>query len=125
MPSCFTENAAHFFQQMIDELVTCESSQERQYRHIIALLTSVEQGAIKGLPPTIGECIHALKAKKYDEDNPNYMQAMTGKYKAHYKSAMDLEVAALEKVKTWSEMKQSDVPKGTKVLPLTWAFKLK
>jgi len=105
MPSCFTENAAYFFRQMIDKLVTCESSQEQQYRHIIALLTSVEQGAIEGLPLTIGECIHALKSKKYDEDNPHYNQAITGKHKAHYKSAMELEVAALEKVKTWSEMK--------------------
>jgi len=80
---------------------------------------------VKGLPPTIGECIHALKAKKHDEDNPDFNQAMYGKYKVENCAAMDSKVASLEKVKTWSEIKQSEVPQGCKVLPLTWAFKLK
>jgi len=110
---------------MIDGLVNCHRPQEQQYRHIIALLTSVEQGSIEGLPPTIGECMQALKAKKYDEDNPHYNQAILGKHANEYKAAMEIEVQALERVNTWTEMLKSDVPKGCTVLPLTWAFKLK
>jgi len=98
MPSCLTENAAYFFQTMTNELVYCMSAQEQQYRHIIALLTSVEQQAVKGPPPTIGECIHALKAKKYDKDNPHFTQAMTGNYKVKYQAAMESEVILLEEI---------------------------
>jgi len=110
---------------MIDGLVKCDKTQELHYRHIIALVTSVEQGSIESLPPTIGECIWALKAKKYDEDNPHYNQAVLGKYAVEYKAAMEVEVEALQRVRTWTEMLRADVPKGCKVLPLTWAFKLK
>ena len=124
-PSRYTENAAYLFQTMIDGLVNCHRPQEQQYRHIIALLTSVEQGSVEGLPPTIGECMQALKAKKYDEDNPHYTQAILGKHANEYKAAMEIEVQALERVNTWTEMLKSEVPKGCTVLPLTWAFKLK
>ncbi len=72
--------------------------------HIIALLTSIKQGLIKSLPPTIGECIWALKAKKYDEDKPHFNQAMTVKYAIEYKAAMEVEVEALQRVKTWTQM---------------------
>jgi len=70
--------------------------------------------------------MQALKAKKYDKDNPHhYTQAITSKYAIEYKAAMEIEVQALECVNTWSEMLKSDVPKGFTVLQLTWAFKLK
>lgn len=50
------------------------------------------------------KCIHALKAKKYNKDNPHFHQAMNdGQYATEYKEAMNLEVNALERVKTWSE----------------------
>jgi len=124
-PSWYTKNAAYLFQTMIDGLVKCNKPQEQQYWHIIALLTSIKQGSVEDLPPTIGECIQALKAKKYDEDNPNYTQAITRKYAIKYKVAMEIKVQALEWVHTWSKMLQSNVPKGCTVLPLTWAFKLK
>jgi len=110
---------------MIDGLVLCMQPQEHQYRHMIALLTSVEERAVDSLPPTIGECIHALKAKKYDEDNPHFHEAMHSKHSNEYKAAMELEVAALQKEKTWNEILRSQVPEGSKVLPLTWVFKLK
>jgi len=48
-----------------------------------------------------------------------------GKYAVEYKAAMEVEVEALQRVRTWTEMLQVDIPKGCKVLPLTWAFKLK
>ncbi len=64
-------------------------------------------------------------AKKYDEDNPSFHQAMHGKHAAQYKATMDAEVKALECAKTWTQMLCSKVPEGVTVLPLTWAFKLK
>jgi len=66
-----------------------------------------------------------LKAKKYNEDNPHYNQAITGKHANKYKAVMEIEVNSLNKVRTWTEMLQKDVPKESKILPLTWAFKLK
>jgi len=48
-----------------------------------------------------------------------------GKYAIEYKAAMEVEVEALQRVRTWTEMLHTNVPKGCKVLPLTWAFKLK
>jgi len=38
---------------MIDELDYGKTSCKQQYHHIITLLTSVEQGAVEGLPPMI------------------------------------------------------------------------
>jgi len=110
---------------MIDGLVNCQQLQEQQYRRIIVLLTSIKQGSVKGLPPTIGECMQALKAKKYDKDNPHYTQAILRKYANKYKAAMEIKVQALECINTWTEMLKTNVPKGCTVLPLTWAFKLK
>jgi len=112
-------------QTMIDGLVNCQQLQEQQYRRIIVLLTSIKQGSVKGLPPTIGECMQALKAKKYDKDNPHYTQAILRKYANKYKAAMEIKVQALECINTWTEMLKTNVPKGCTVLPLTWAFKLK
>jgi len=114
---------------MIEGLVECCTNRrtiEAQYRYAIALLTRVEQRFIDGLPPNIGECSRAMKAaKKYDEDNPSFHQAMHGKHAAPYKAAMDAEVKALECAKTWTQMLRSEVPEGATVLPLTCAFKLK
>jgi len=92
---------------------------------VIALLTLAQHGSLKALPPTIGECIHVLKAKKHDEDNLLLNDAMHGPHAEEYKAAMDVEVQALKRAKTWTKMLRKDVPKGAKVLPLTWAFKLK
>jgi len=71
---------------------------------VIALLTLAQHGSLKALPPTIGECIHVLKAKKHDEDNLLLNDAMHGPHAEEYKAAMDVEVQALERAKTWTEM---------------------
>jgi len=104
MPLQYTKNVAYLFRTMIDGLVTCNKLQELQYWHIIALLTSIEQGLIESLPQTIGKCIWALNAKKYDKDRPHFNQAMTGKYAIEYKAAIEMEVEALQRVKMWTEM---------------------
>jgi len=88
----YTENAAYLFQMMIDGLVACTWLQEEQYRFTYLSQTR----AMEGLPPTIGECIHVLKAKKYHEDNSHFNQAMNGKYSNEYKASMESEVNLLE-----------------------------
>jgi len=87
--------------------------QEQQYQHVIALLTSAQHGSLEARPPNIGECIHVLKAKKHDEDNPLLHEAMHRPHAEEYKAAMDVEVQALKKAKTWTKMLQKDVPQNT------------
>jgi hypothetical protein len=89
-------------------------------------LTKADLGTLEALPPTINEIPSLFKAaKKHDEDNPTYYQAVHGKHEPEYREAMDVEINALENGKTWTEVLKSSVPSGKKILPLTWIFKLK
>jgi len=100
-PSSYNESLAYFFIEMINGLVSCMPLQEQQYQHVIALLTSAQHGSLEVLPPTIGECIRALKAKKYDKDNLHLHQAMNGRHGVEeYKAAMDTKVQALKQANT-------------------------
>jgi len=62
------------------------------------------------LLPNISKCVHALKAaKKYDEDNPHFHQAMHDSHALKYWQAMDLEKQALQPINTWMHMVWSAV----------------
>ena len=80
---------------------------------------------LKASHQLLGNACTQSRAKKYDEDNPNYTQAILGNHANKYKAAMEIKVQSLERINTWTEMLKSQVPKGCMVLPLTWAFKLK
>ena len=67
---------------------------------------------------------HILKAKAvtHDADNPTYTQAMNSPQQDFWYDAMVVEYETLLKIKAWILVKR--LP-GMKILPMTWAFKLK
>ena len=50
---------------------------------------------------------------------------MSGPHKEQFLKAMFDEIKTLEKLKTWNVIQKSDVPSDQKVIPSTWAFKIK
>ena len=63
--------------------------------------------------------------KKLDPDQPGLLEALSGPESQQWSDAMDEEVVNLEKRNTWEVIQANQVPKGQKVIPGTWAFKLK
>ena len=67
-----------------------------------------------------------FKAKKgSDPDTPTIREVLTGPYHDEFLEAMSLEISELEAHKTWTVIKKQDVPTTAKIVPLTWAFKVK
>ncbi|NCF91157.1 MAG: hypothetical protein GWQ05_09390, partial [Verrucomicrobiaceae bacterium] len=64
----------------------------------------------------------AKTRKKFDPDNPNWMQAMNGPYAEEYWEAACVEMETLEKMDSWTVV---DRTSDMNVLPSTWAFKCK
>ena len=80
----------------------------------------VEYGSLLDISPA------AFKAhKKLDPDQPGLLEALSGPESQQWSDAMDEEVVNLEKRNTWEVIQANQVPKGQKVIPGTWAFKLK
>ena len=75
----------------------------------------------------LADGLHHLSfvAKKFDEDTPNYQMAMSSADREGYRTAMQVEIAALEQQATWDVRKRTALPEGANVLPSTWAFKRK
>ena len=69
----------------------------------------------------------ALKAakKKGNPDIPTYGEAMAGPHREMFEEAMKKEVQQLSEKGTWQGVIRSSLPGGTKVVPLTWAFRIK
>ena len=67
---------------------------------------------------------HILKAKAAtnDADNPTFTQAMNSPHQDRWYEAMSIEYRTLLDIHAWSLVKR--LP-GMKILPMTWAFKLK
>ncbi|MGH3053412.1 MAG: reverse transcriptase domain-containing protein [Gaiellaceae bacterium] len=100
---------------------------ETDLRYMAALLTDMDHGTQEGnIPPWYSEYPHAMKAKKtQDPDTPTFDQAMNGPHREEFIEAMRNEVSELEEHGTWTTVYKSDVPDGVKILPSTWAFKIK
>ena len=68
----------------------------------------------------------ALKSKaSKDPDLPTVREALTGPYAEHFWKAMDKEITRLEQMDTWELVPRSSMPKGTRAIPGTWAFRIK
>ena len=52
-------------------------------------------------------------------------EALASNQRKEFQKAMKEEIENLTKQKTWKVKKQSDIPEGVKVIPTTWAFKIK
>ena len=67
-----------------------------------------------------------FKAKKgNDPDTPGMMEALSGPYRDEFLEAMGNEITELEHHGTWEVVKKNTVPDDKKVLPGTWAFRVK
>ena len=67
---------------------------------------------------------HILKAKAatHDADNPTYTQAMNSPQQDSWYDSMVIELETLLRINAWTLVKRDP---SMKVLPMTWAFKLK
>ena len=68
----------------------------------------------------------ALKAKSSkDPDLPSVREALMGPHAEAFWDAMESEITTLETMETWDVVPRSSMPKGAKVIPSTWAFRIK
>ena len=97
------------------------SSTTAKLAYTAELETDFDSGEIQCTDPRA----YAAKFKTYNDDNPSFNMAMSGKHAHEWQKAMVMEVKGILKQKTWTSIPRKDVPKDTPVLPGTWAFKLK
>ena len=96
------------------------------FTYLTALGTDPVSGCIDGLHPGIMQYPMALKAKKSkDPDLPTIREALCSPYSAEFRKAMDVEIETLEKMDTWEVIPRSELPAGSRVIPGTWAFRIK
>ena len=89
--------------------------------YLSTLMTDPDTGLVDNVHPLYG-----FKAKKgLDPDTPLYHQAMMRPDSDEFREAQSVEIAALDKKKTWELVLRSDLPADANVLPSTWAFKVK
>ena len=68
----------------------------------------------------------AFKAKaSRDPDLPSLKESLTGPYAKEFWEAMDKEIDSIEKMGTWEVIDRSSLPKGARVVPGTWAQRIK
>ena len=78
------------------------------------------------LPQMLENGIGAFKAKKKnDPDTPDLNDALIGPHRQEFLDAMRKEIEELEQHKTWVIVPKCKVQEGTKILPSTWALKVK
>eukprot|EP00957_Ditylum_brightwellii_P072483 5507831-Ditylum_brightwellii.AAC.1 len=66
-----------------------------------------------------------LVAAKSDPDTPSFKEALPGDHAAEFKEAMTKEVNALKMRRTWILIPKFKLPGSGKVIPTTWAMKIK
>ena len=67
-----------------------------------------------------------FKAKKgSDPDTPSMMEALSGEHRDAFMEAMKNEMLELEHHGTWKVIRRDSLPSDAKVLPGTWAFRVK
>ena len=116
-----------FCQSVAKNLVQCALGCEHDFRYIMALLTDIDFGALDTVHPGINQCPHALtgKSKKNDPDAPTWNEAMTGPHRDDFLAEMEQEIKNLEAIDTWQVIPKSQLRRDARILPSTWAFKIK
>ena len=101
-------------------------NQPTNLNYICALLLDSDSGMIDAMMPhVINECGHLFKAKRSDPDTPNIREALSGEHAEHFMEAMKSELSELESHETWEVVPITKLPEGRKLIPGTWAFKIK
>ena len=99
----------------------------RDVMYLCSLYTDLHTGFMEQAHPTMVAYPSAFKAKKkkYDPDTPSMFEALTGQHSGEFRKAMDKEIQALEGMGTWKIVKRTELPKGSNIIPGTWAFRIK
>eukprot|EP00957_Ditylum_brightwellii_P080009 6084413-Ditylum_brightwellii.AAC.1 len=66
-----------------------------------------------------------LAAAKSDPDTPTLIEALMGEHGKEFRAAMVKEINALKNRKTWTLISKSNLLESIKVIPTTWAMKIK
>lgn len=94
--------------------------------HLRALGTDPHAGFQESFHPCATQSELALKAKKTsDPDLPSIREALTGNHSAEFFKAMDSKIKSLESMGTWEMTERRNLTSDTKVIPGTWAFRIK
>ena len=75
--------------------------------------------------PMALQCAVYKAKKSSDPDYPMVRQALTGPNADLWWEAMDKELQSIIDMDSWEIVPRSSLPKGTKVIPGTWALHLK
>ena len=65
------------------------------------------------------------KSGTNDADLPSLLEALSGPYKNEWREAMSDEIKALMDRNTWTVINKSQLPLNVRVVPSTWAFRIK
>ena len=71
------------------------------------------------------EMAMAAKSDTNDPDLPSLIEALPGPHTNEWREAMTEGIKALLGRNTWTVIEKSDLPPNTKVVPSTWAFRIK
>ena len=94
--------------------------------HQQAIGFDVVDGFQENIHPWTIQTPWALKSKaSKDPDLPSIKEALNCPDSESFWQAMEKEISTLEPMQTWEVVQQSSVPKGAKVIPGTWAFRVK
>ena len=98
---------------------------DKDWNHIMALLSRVDADTMLDNINTSHITNRALTAVKSDPDTPSLMEALMGEHGDDFCAAMSKEITALKNRNTWNLIPKSNLPKTIKVIPTTWAMKIK
>ena len=91
----------------------------------MALLSRVDVDNILHNINTAHITERALTAVKSDPDTPTLMEALMGEHGKEFCAAMSKEITALKNRSTCNLILKSNIAKTIKVIPTTWAMKIK
>ena len=98
---------------------------DEDWSEIQAMLVGIDSDQSFLFPKTYQLSDMVLAAIKHDPDTPSLMEALSGENAHQFKKAMTKEIEALKARKTWTIIHKSKLPKGARVIPTTWAMKIK
>eukprot|EP00957_Ditylum_brightwellii_P003803 288919-Ditylum_brightwellii.AAC.1 len=101
---------------------------EEDWTDIHAMIFSLDADNSFIYPKTHHMLDIALVAVKNDPDTPNLAEALSGENEPHFRKIMSNEVKALNAQKarkTWTLIYKKHLPKNAKIIPTTWAMKIK
>ena len=65
-----------------------------------------------------------FKASKSNPDTPSHWEAMGGPHLAEFKKAIQVDLASIESMNTWTPVERANLPPGTNVVQVMWDHKI-